>query len=175
VSYKFLWLRVIVQEGINKSNHPIQTPVVISHATINTWQYYYSIWFMELEYFSKCEILGSHTGRHEELCPLRCDAVYCGMLPVFRRNLLPPSSKMTGDPNKEAVRTKQFLIDSCFLLDFLVSPDYRGSAFLVNAYQIQCVTPRKIVMFSWVKCLLRTERHMNLHSLPTSGHLELKL
>jgi hypothetical protein len=39
-SCNWLWLREIVQEGVNKSNHPIQKPVIISHGAINTWQYY---------------------------------------------------------------------------------------------------------------------------------------
>jgi hypothetical protein len=40
VSYcNWLWLRKIVQEGVNKSNHPIQNPVIINDGAINSWQY----------------------------------------------------------------------------------------------------------------------------------------
>jgi hypothetical protein len=38
-SCNWLRLRVIVKEAVNKSNNPIQNPVIISHEAINTWQY----------------------------------------------------------------------------------------------------------------------------------------
>jgi hypothetical protein len=30
----------MVKDGVNKSNHPIQKPIIISHEAIITWQYY---------------------------------------------------------------------------------------------------------------------------------------
>jgi hypothetical protein len=37
----WLWLREIVQEGVNKSNYRIQEPIIISPGAVNSWQYYY--------------------------------------------------------------------------------------------------------------------------------------
>jgi hypothetical protein len=33
------WLLQIVQEGVNKSDHPVEKPIIISHGAIKTWQY----------------------------------------------------------------------------------------------------------------------------------------
>jgi hypothetical protein len=40
ISCNWLWLRVTAQEDINKSNQSNQTPVIISPAAINSWQYF---------------------------------------------------------------------------------------------------------------------------------------
>jgi hypothetical protein len=44
----WLWLREIAKEGVNKSSHPIQTPLLLV-IPINTWQYQTSI-------YDKCTI-----------------------------------------------------------------------------------------------------------------------
>jgi hypothetical protein len=49
--------------------------------------------------------------KHEELCRLRCDAVQCGKcLPMFRKNVLPPSSALSTDQHASCILMVAFLV-----------------------------------------------------------------